>query len=1413
MNEYENNNCEIRKKRYLSEYKCAVNNLKKAHLFMKEWSEQSDIMVYEKCVLVSEKLFSSIEHFLKELLIRKGIDTGTQNLYQICEKLINEVELNEVEVSVFINRKEPRNQLTHSGRITELLEYERVIINLRNLIQNMYPNIYLDDVDIALEKFQSDKFFYDIDEFQLEDCHYMLIIDPVNDIKDIVLEKFVNAPWSIIVDFGSDIVNGKIYKNIRNKIDVQVCELPSVKLQGLTEKAFKYKKTVLLGVNPGEIVPKNIKKWKQIDKKNLEYFFDKANIINKKKVKVVIARSFDALTEMFLDRIIDSFGNENVEILLISQELPEYKLKELEDKYNTIITYNSYSINQAIRAIANRIGDYYGLDESIVTGGISVGNNGNEILIDDQTLIDNLNGYFEILDLSKGKDFNENSDEENFLLGRLNSWEIFKLNYDVMPIERSKYDSFLHHLRSTLGSVEAKSKIFTILHKPGFGGSILSKRIAWDMHYDYPVLILNEYESANTIQILQDFYSYCKRGILVIVDENNISKSQMENFSKDIRNAKFPAAILLVNRLNTDTRNKKYVTECTIYLQNIYKPSREELTQKCKVLASKKFDKDVAFERENLLNKVKAGEQYPLLIGLFFLEEEFKGTKDYVSHFLTILDDGEESKRIKNVLNLVALCDYFGQSKIFKGVIDRIMNPANVKKVDTIGGLKAVNDLLVCENNNGLFTIKTRHYLISKEIMEQGFLESNKSDDWRDYISKYSNMLVDLLVQVSEYKVNSEVMMFVKELYIDNRDNGYLSGKFSLLLETCKSDMEKLNILKYLVEQFDMHINNCINQNEDNNAVYHYLAHLWAHLSRIYSLKGDLNNWEKASECSNKALKYAEEVGIKDYILYHIAGDSAAKNTIFSINKIDDKEAVLLYIHNNKENIENIDVNFQLAIDYGNREYGLTGKINFWSKFIMKVLSKLDITNAFDLEGIDSKLEKMGYKSEALIIQRGIIELVEIFEYTEITEFNETAKSIFNQNRDEFMTRLYSGNNSELLMNLNNHLDKLLSVNVRDSSRIENTKRLIIRSILHKYKDKTGNTYSEFGNRKSKKVQQDYITLVKYLEENISFGDTIKESDFNLWFKLFKYGRQFTDDAINMAKVWRQNSKDIGILNPLPLYYLYVLHILRSVDGYTESLKESIVYQKECNRTCERMREESILVNYSKVRDWLIKEDDSVKLIDDASVEYSKIRDDDRFVKVKGKFIEIDPLQRRVYGYFEVYEPINLKGLKVFFRPIDAGVTEKQMNHLFEFNLGFSFERLVAFDRSVKDLTVSKTKENNLKDILENNKMKKVNVKVGNQVHFKVSYYNKKNRLLIGKILENDKSAKLHITQIDNDRFITDKDMEKYVGGESIIAKVISYDSAKDRYELSLKKSNLNDSPDKKGSMANAINNALKKPV
>ena len=56
-------------------------------------------------------------------------------------------------------------------------------------------------------------------------------------------------------------------------------------------------------------------------------------------------------------------------------------------------------------------------------------------------------------------------------------------------------------------------------------------------------------------------------------------------------------------------------------------------------------------------------ERCPLLIGLYFLEELFEGTEQYVSRVIQELNNTVDGDAIKEVMCIVSMCDYFGQKK------------------------------------------------------------------------------------------------------------------------------------------------------------------------------------------------------------------------------------------------------------------------------------------------------------------------------------------------------------------------------------------------------------------------------------------------------------------------------------------------------------------------------------------------------------------------------------------------------------------------------------------------------------------------------------------------------------------------------------------------------------------------------
>ena len=341
-----------------------------------------------------------------------------------------------------------------------------------------------------------------------------------------------------------------------------------------------------------------------------------------------------------------------------------------------------------------------------------------------------------------------------------------------------------------------------------------------------------------------------------------------------------------------------------------------------------------------------------------------------------------------------------------------------------------------------------------------------------------------------------------------------------------------------------------------------------------------------------------------------------------------------------------------------------------------------------------------------------------------------------------------------------------------------------------------------------KKTKSDLSLVLKYLGENIG-QDTRTRNDFVLWFKLMRYSDENIDDAIRKGHQWLEYQEALGERDYLPLYYLYILYYLHALDGYNNSINEAEKFRTKCRKVCEEKRNDRFKLNYDRVRDWLGNGKGLKRLLDDREADYTKLLSDERYMTVQGKFKEVDPSSRRIYGYMEITEPVFLKGTKVFFKPNECGVSGRQIGHLFEFKIGFSLERLVAFDKSVRDISENLTE--NKTDNKEIEPIKKKNVTVGDIVHIRFFMYQKEKNRLKGIISENGKYAFLYKREVSYDAFISDSDMEMYVcvdNSNLIEVKIIEYNDKFDYYIVSLKQVILGESSiQKEGDFYKALKN------
>ncbi len=178
MDSYSNDDKNIRINRFLTaEFLPAVEKYKLARKLLENWSIETDVAIYQLCSECSDKLYEAVEHFLREAI---AMDTNNiTSLIGLCDKVKDDSRFSDIELSVFVTKKEPRNASTHHGRLQELGDYQRVIDNLIKLIHIVDPTKEIGNIEGIYDKFDYNKFWYDIEEFAAENTHYILFIDPI----------------------------------------------------------------------------------------------------------------------------------------------------------------------------------------------------------------------------------------------------------------------------------------------------------------------------------------------------------------------------------------------------------------------------------------------------------------------------------------------------------------------------------------------------------------------------------------------------------------------------------------------------------------------------------------------------------------------------------------------------------------------------------------------------------------------------------------------------------------------------------------------------------------------------------------------------------------------------------------------------------------------------------------------------------------------------------------------------------------------------------------------------------------------------------------------------------------------------------------------------------------------------------
>lgn len=384
------------------------------------------------------------------------------------------------------HRDEVTNNSKHKG--IDLFEEDvkmfasKVRMYLQQYIDDKYRWLSVNEY-LSMPHDDANTFYATCEKFCYEDCHYILII-PKFGFDANVLTPFANVKWSIIINFDntSDVsgfsktVYGNKYSRILKTSDTVDCN--SLSIDSLTPICYYADG---LGSYPSS---SSVKQWKKTRYTPFNNFIsDFANTFPTQKAIVVSFLSDTELikeTKDVFDRVFDitkyvsvdysglnhkSFCETN-DILYVNTKIDDICLC-----FNRYLSPSSIIEKKFYHLPYLRKDDlaHQGIDEA-------------ELSIYSQ--------YFEVLYDGIENDCSP-ADRLDFNLGnRTLQWSDIVNRYDARI---SKFNKL--YTKRIKNLIEDRKPEIQITHDPGFGGTTVSRQLAWDLHEEYPVLIMKKYSS------------------------------------------------------------------------------------------------------------------------------------------------------------------------------------------------------------------------------------------------------------------------------------------------------------------------------------------------------------------------------------------------------------------------------------------------------------------------------------------------------------------------------------------------------------------------------------------------------------------------------------------------------------------------------------------------------------------------------------------------------------------------------------------------------------------------------------------------------------------------------------------------------------------------------------------------------
>jgi hypothetical protein len=867
-----------------------------------------------------------------------------------------------------------------------------------------------------------------------------------------------------------------------------------------------------------------------------------------------------------------------------------------------------------------------------------------------------------------------------FFKGYEISWYELASEIDVT---RAKQNDLLIKVQKLL-ELNKGGYLIELFHKPGAGGTTLSRRIAFDFHNKYPTVLITKYIREKTNEALFELAEICQKPILAIVEGYQVTQNELSALIRKTNMDKKHVVFLYVLRTfrQRPDRDQSRLTFLNDKMLDL--GERRRFTEKYTTYAT-----DITRDQVKQLDFRDINECEVIDFPLSAYEDEF--LKQTIEHYVLSYLNKLPANQLQ-FTGFAALIYYYSQKGVSDLWVHKLFYEYHLhRELKNVGFEdRFIKKLLIEEYDDnfeptGYWRPRFNRFATIILSLTLVGLDVAKTQNWKDFLSTWSVDFITECKRSNEY-LTDDLRSTIKSLFL-NRDNediigrdedyeGYLATdkKFARLIGDIPDKEAQLRIFQTLT------------------TCYPSESHFKGHLGRfLYETATEVRNFEEAEEIIQEAI----ELGEHDYNLWHLKGMCNRRRVEFIIrsnfSNYDDEEMTDLE-HIVQELTERACEDFKESRKIN--AYNLHSHISE-AQLLIKVLNfGKQIQNNNGNEEFLVSRENAWYENNL----NEVLGLLDEANYI-IDLYKDLEQSkVISRSRNMMMT--CEANIFSFTANFHLALDKFKQLSENADSLIRPYfRKMYVLSLLAV---KAGTTnWNKINSSWNKFNEAEFREIKKRLEQNIK-EQPRNPSNFRLWLQAVRGGKNFTslEDSLAVVKLWYDNSIDLVVGHIEASYYMYVFNACMAINDAGSASEE---YINRARKYIDECKEKAINDKFSF--EWYGSGNGIKKLVSHREVGLMSSE--------KGFFDDVSRLELVEGVITSVYNSrqgrIRLKcGLDVFFVPAKGGFTSGDETTDVEFYLSFRYTGLHAWEvqriikkKPVKPLTISETEIEGFDQIFE----------------------------------------------------------------------------------------------------------------